>query len=185
MKFEEFDQLTPEIKEKPKTLYHGSRHKNIEELEPRRKSHRDPEEGELIFATQDLALATIFMASGLCPTDSGRFGNTPYVIFRESREKFIENDYGGHIYILPSDTFTTDRNKGLGTYEWTSQKKVKPLDKIEFTSALDAMLENGVQVYFADEEIFRSILDASDHGYSILKSLESENKRRTINVKEF
>ncbi|MDO8686790.1 MAG: hypothetical protein Q7K11_01095 [Candidatus Berkelbacteria bacterium] len=174
---------SPEKKERPPFLYHGSQHKGLEEVEPRKKTSRDPEEGELVFATQDLAIATIFMTKA--HRSSGAFGDVTYVSIIEPREGFIKNDNGGHIYVLPSDTFICDPNKGLGVYEWTSKEKVKPVRKIEYLSTLDAMIENGVQVYFIDEETFEKIKQSDDHGYSIFQSLQSENQRRGTNVREF
>ena len=84
-----------EKKEKPPFLYHGSAHKDIEVIEPKRNSYRDSEEGNLIFATQDLAMATIFMTKS--SRGSGAFGEVPYVYIIEPRERFIEKDNGGHI----------------------------------------------------------------------------------------
>ena len=168
-------------KEKPPFLYHGSPHKEIGELEPREKSVRDPNEGPQIFATQELSVATIFLLKGI--TSSGLFGDTPYAIIVGSREDVIKNDNGVHIYVLPSDKFKSDPHKGLGQYEWTTDEKVKPIKKIEYKSAIDAMLENGVQVYFMDEGTHQMIRNSKDHGFSILNSMESENMRRGVNVK--
>ncbi len=178
------NQNLPEKKEKPQFLYHGSPHRDLEVIEPRRKSHRDPEEGELVFATQDIGLASVFMANSR-HYGCGRFNETKYCYIVEHREEFILRDKGGHIYVLSSDGFENDPNKGLGEYEWTSKQKVKPKEKIEYPSSLDAMLENGVQVYFIDKETHKKIEQSNDHGYSILQDLQSENQRRGINIKEF
>lgn len=82
--------------EKPAFLYHGSKHKGLEELEPRRGSYRDLSEGKLVFATPSLAMATIFMAES-SHYGSGKFGNITYCYMVEPREQFIRNDRGGHI----------------------------------------------------------------------------------------
>ena len=87
---------------KPAILYHGSPHGEIEELGPRRESMRDPEEGPVLFATQDLAVATVFMFKSK-HWGSGQFGDIPYAWIVETREEFIKKDKGGHIYVLPSD----------------------------------------------------------------------------------
>jgi len=170
-------------KEKPSFLYHGSRHKDIEELEPRDESVRDLNEGPVVFATQELALATIFMVREV--VESGRFNDIPYAVIIGSRESFVENDKGGHIYILPVDTFGSDSKKGLGGYEWTSREKVKPSQKIEYSSRLDAMIENGVQVYFVDEVTCQKIKISKDDVLSILQNMESENQKRGINFRSF
>lgn len=175
-------EILPKIenKEKPPFLYHGSAHTDIEELEPRKESVRDPDEGAVVFATQELALASIFMASGV--VESGKF-NIPYAVIKDSREHFIENDRGGHIYVVPSESFYSDPNKGLGEYEWITKQKVKVTEKIEYPSTLDAMLKNGVQVYFVDDETHKKIKESKDFGFSILKTLVSENQQRGINIK--
>lgn len=168
-------------KEKPKFLYHGSAHKNIEELEPRNKSVRDDNEGPVVFATQELSLAAIFMAEKT--KNIGFFGDVPYCVILASREEFARNDKGGHIYVVPSDNFETDPKKGLGDYEWTSKGKVKVTEKIEYASVLEAMIENGAQVYFVDHDIYKKIKESKDHGLAILQNLESENQRIGKNIK--
>jgi len=45
------------------------------------------------------------------------------------------------------------------------------------------MLENGVQVYFVNNNIYKQIKESNDHGFSILENLESENQRMSINIK--
>jgi len=66
----------------------------------------------------------------------------------------------------------------MGEKEWTSREPVKPLSETEHPSALDAMIENGVQVYFVDKKTFDEIAAADDHGRQLLASLRSENMRR-------
>lgn len=169
-------------KEKPPFLYHGSPHGQIDEFEPRQKSVRDPNEGPRIFATPELSLATIFMSEQKI-SESGKFDDIPYAVIVGSKEAFIAKDKGGHVYVLPSDKFKTDPDKGLGENEWTSEERVKPIKKLEFKSTLDAMLENGVQVYFVDEGTNRKIKKSADHGLSILSNLKSENELRGINAR--
>ena len=170
-------------KEKPPFLYHGSLHGEIEEFEPRVSKGSGEKYGELIYASPDLATASIFMAEVKGEWSAGRLGDISYVLIPVPRDEFIENDKGGHIYVLPSDTFSTEAGRGMGEYEWASTERVKPVKNLEYHSALDAMLENGIQVYFIDKETHKQIKESKDHGYSILKGLNSENKQRGINVK--
>jgi len=170
-------------KEKPPFLYHGSPYKDIEEFEPRISKGTGEEFGAMVYATPDLATASAFLTEIQKEWSARRFGDTFCVIIPLSREEFIKNDKGGYIYILPSTTFESDPERGLGEYEWASKEKVKPSKKIEYTSALDAMLENEVQVYFIDDKTFRQIKESNDHGFSILRNLKSENQRRDINIK--
>jgi len=42
---------------------------------------------------------------------------------------------------------------------------------------LEEIPENGVQVIFTDKETMEAIRKSSDHGYSIVRNLVSENKK--------
>ena len=70
----------------------------------------------------------------------------------------------------------------MGELEWISRQSVKPIKALHYPCALDAMLENGVQVFFVGKDTFRAIRAAEDHGLIILRSLTSENQLRSINV---
>lgn len=179
----EGENITQEI-EKPPVLYHASSRNSIERFEPQVKKVRDPKEGPRVFATSDFALATVFiLETDDSWTQSGVFSDTPYIVIA-GRERFEALDRGGTIYTLPSDTFETDPTKGLGEKEWTSKDPVIPIEKKIYPAALEAMLENGVQVYFVDQKTLRNIQEADDHGLSILQGIQSENQRKGINVKE-
>ncbi len=178
------NQKSPKKKEKPPFLYHGSSHR-IDKLQPKTKPHREQEEGALVFATSEIEDAAMFLRP---MSMSGHFvvdrEKVAYAIAVSTREEFLNNDNGGHIHVLPSNTFEPSPNRGMSN-EWVSKVGVKPVKVLKYDSALDAMLENGVQVYFVDNSTLQKIRHASDHGYAILKGLESENQRRGVNVKEF
>lgn len=61
--------------------------------------------------------------------------------------------------------------------EWVSRNDVKPIGRIDYNSALEAMIENSVQVIFTDIETLKRMRESEDQGYSIAKKLESENKK--------
>lgn len=79
------------VLEKPKFLYHGSAHKVLKELQPQGKSHR-AEEGELLYATQNLVAASIFLIGGV-HYGCGRFGDVWYTWIIADRDDFIEDGY--------------------------------------------------------------------------------------------
>jgi len=169
---------------KPKILYHASTNRNIEVLEPRAETVRDRSEGPVVFATSDKVLASIFIV----PTDdswsaSGLFGDVHYFVCSD-RERFEKLDKGGVIYTLSSDPFENDPSKGLGIREWMSKVPVKPINRQEYDAGLEAMLEMGVQVFFISKQKFQELKRSSDHGNAILRSLESENKKRNVNFLE-
>lgn len=171
--------------DKPPAVYHGSSNRNIERFEPRSEKVRDPLEGPKVFATSDKRMASVFIVGADDSwANSGMHNGVPYIIISD-RERFEKLDEGGVIYHLPSDTFETDPNKGLGEIEWTSSESVEPNHKEEHQSAVEAMLEHGVQVYFVAPETYEAWKTAPDHGLSILKSSISENQRRGVNAVPF
>lgn len=156
----------------------------IDKFVPRSDKVRDAKEGPRVFATPDKSMASIFMTgTDDSWTHSGAFNRVPYFVISD-KERFERLDQGGAIYHLPSTTFENDPEKGLGELEWTSQEPVEPTEKEEHESALEAMLNHGVQVYFVDSSTFAAIDEAPDHGLGILRSLQSENQRRGINPVE-
>lgn len=177
--------FSPEKKEKPKFLYHASSNREIENFEPRAESVRDPEEGSVIFATPDFALATTFLVDEANDrwTQIGKINDTPYMVIM-SKAKFLEHDKGGSIYKFSSDGFASQPDKGMGDDEWVSKNSATPIEKIDVESALEAMIENGVQVFFVEQDTFSKIKDSADK-INILKTLKSENQRQGKNIVEF
>lgn len=174
-----------ERKEKPEVLYVAAQIANIKELTPQRGRYREEEEGPVIFSTPDKALASVFLIKGC--NDSwiriGYFAGIPYVAICMDKDKFIKNDRGGTIYEVPSDTFNYNPNLGMGDKEWTSSKPVKPIKETFYPSALETMIESGINVYFVNKKIFNAIDRADDHGLRILLSLPSENQKRGAVIK--
>lgn len=169
--------------EKPKILYHGTARCDIEEFEPRlNPGSSGAANGPMVYATDDIVAASIFMLDVRSSFSVGQFAAW-YVIISEPRESFLSHDRGGCIYELLPDTFETGTVGGFGENEFASSVPVRPFRKQHFDSALDAILNNGVQVYFITPEQYEQIESAPQHGYAILKELESENQRRGINAK--
>ncbi len=174
-----------ENKEKPEVLYVGTQTPNIQELKPMEGRHRGGGEGPVIFSTPDKALASVFMVEGHNDdwTTIGYYSDILCVVICMDREEFITRDKGGVVYEVPSDTFDYNPDLGMGEKEWTSSEPVKPTKETKYPSALDTMIENGVNVYFVDKDTFSKINSADDYGLGILLSMESENRRRNQVVK--
>lgn len=176
---------SPEKKKKPKVLYLAAQTTGIKELMPMKGRSRESSEGALIFSTPDKALASVFLVEG--HNDSwmqiGYYSDIPCVVICMDREEFVKRDKGGTMYEVPSDTFDYNPNLGMGDKEWTSSVSVKPKKEILYPSALDSMIENGVNVYFVDKDKFNAINNADDNGLNILLSLVSENRKRNKIVK--
>lgn len=154
------------------TLYHASANPDITEFEPREESSRYPGEGPLVFATPDKRVAAMFLA----PKDGGlaeisKFDEDAVLVIQNSADNFIAHDKGGAIYVLPSDTFTTDNSIGMQETEWVSKEAVKPISKEIYTTSIDAMRSMGVKLYFVDARIMNMVRNSSDHGMALLRSL--------------
>lgn len=163
----------------PKVLYHSSPNINIDIFEPRKEKIRDPEEGPVVFATPDKALAAAFLVR----TDGswvkiGRFSDgktqTPWHLVTKNKRRFRRRDKGGAIYHLPTTGFNCDPKKGMGDMEWTNKNSVKPIKKEVFTSGEQAMKDLGVNLYFVDRKTFKAINESVDHGRSIILGLKAE-----------
>ncbi|XLQ19753.1 MAG: hypothetical protein ACKUBY_04130 [Candidatus Moraniibacteriota bacterium] len=173
--------------EKPQKLYRGMSKKNIQEFDPSlNKKYRDGNEGSVIFATPDKAFASMFLVPEMNDgwTNKGKFGDVYYIVIG-SEEHFRKFDNGGSIYEIDNfDDFYCDEKKGMGDCEWVSRDSVKPSSEELVESALDTMIENGVQVYFVDKEVFIKIHDSSDHGLTVLQNMQSENQKQGKNIKK-
>jgi hypothetical protein len=170
---------------KPAVLYHASQDKDVKEFEPRAETFRDEKEGPVVFATPDKRFASMFLVPKT--TDSWcqksvftdpENGKSIHVMIISDKEKFEKLDKGGAIYSLPSDTFQTDLTKSTKSREWTSREVVEPTDKTEYKSGLQAMIENGVMVYFIDQQTFEKLKKSDDFGLSILQTLKPEEIKK-------
>jgi hypothetical protein len=168
-----------ERKEKPKTLYIGTQTKGIKEITPKEGNYRDKNEGAVIFSTPDKALASIFMMPNHNDswTKIGYYGKILTVVICMDRDEYIKNDRGGSVYEVSSDSFDYNSNMGMGDKEWTSSEPVKPIGEIDYTSSLDAMIDNGVLIYFVDKKTFDEIWDADDYGKEIVFGLTLKTAR--------
>lgn len=174
----------------PRTLFHGSSKKNLKRIEPRSHDHWDGQ--PTTYATPHIALASIFMLNF---EDSwAAFGTRPngtFVFLCSDKERFLKEDRGGTIYIIPSDSFYCHTNLCLGPDEWVSHISLKPLTKLTFKSIGAAMLSFGVQLFFVNQKqldkywkLFEkeSIQPLNKFLASLEQTVTSENKNRNINA---
>lgn len=165
-------------------LYHASENQNIKVLEPRAVKTRDPNEGPVVFATDDKAYASMFLVKsddswtlkfGL--GNNGRDCN--WFICINDKDKYLNADHGGAIYTLPKNQFFI-KPKPNSIPEWASKQRVKPLKKEIYSSGLEAMIKNGVQVYFTTPKQFESLKANRETRLKDLKNLISENEKRGL-----
>lgn len=142
---------------KPTLLYHASPKINVDKLEPRNEFPRFTGENNLVFATEHLTLAAMFLTPRDIPIEISVYGEK-YVIFINADEaEYALKDEGGAIYTLPSATFEVDPSIGMGTNEWSSKLPVRPISKTIFKSSIEAMDFYGVTRYFVDDVTMKKI----------------------------
>ncbi len=179
-----------DVETKPRILFHGSSNKEIEVLQPRAEHVRDKEEGAVVFATPNIDVASMWLMSKQPgKVIKGNFnGKSFHFVYNGSKADFMRQDNGGAIYCLSSDGFYFTPSKGMGPNEWVSRETAKPLHIFYFDSALEAMVDFGVQVYFIeDSELFdllKSLLNKKEFKdfQDRLNQLISENQRQNKNV---
>jgi len=70
----------------------------------------------------------------------------------------------GGIYLLPSETFVSYANRGMGINEWTSSVPVRPLCMLTFASVLKGMQALGTDVHFIDDALMKKACKENPHG---------------------
>ena len=116
-------------------VYHGSSNGNIKELEARVSTHQK----ECIYATDNLAIAMMFMSRGLGDLDTAKYYENGIPVLIERRKGILEKLYNkdGYIYELPAETF--NHYDFLWQPEVISfEKSIKPLKVNYYENILDA-----------------------------------------------
>jgi|ETNmetMinimDraft_21_1059911.scaffolds.fasta_scaffold04597_2 hypothetical protein len=154
--------------DKPQHLYHASPIKNIKEFEPRNEVPRYDGEANLVFATPKEALAAMFLAPRDFSIEIAMY-DSKYVIFIEADEEaYDQKDTGGAIYELPTESFETDAQHGMGAVEWYSKVAVKPLAKTVYESSIEAMDRFGVTRHFVNSDMMNRIRQDPANALNIL-----------------
>ena len=159
--------------EKPPVLYHGSGNRNIKVFEPRENTRqKDGEKKEFVFATDSFVKALPYMfknESRDFSYSSGQRNGVITAVFPLSEQDLRIRDEGGAVYELSGDEF----EEGDG-YEWASEKPTNPLNKIEFDSTVDAMIENGVKVYCLSQKDYEDYLslNSGEDRFSFLQNFK-------------
>ena len=167
-------------------LYHASPAAGLKKLLPMRRRYRHPQEGPVVFASPEKALACAFLIKEHSGSwvQTGAYDGVPVTVIRSDRDDFVAKDSGGTLYAVSGERFAFDQRFGSCAWEWTSRRPARTIVATHYPSALDAMIENGLQVYFVDQQTFAAINAADDHGASILAGLVSENQRRGMNIRQ-
>lgn len=164
--------ITHEGVEKPKYLFHGTPVAGIKNFHPRVSLGSGEVDGPQVFATDDLAWASIMMSSVGKRWSSGKYEGGWYAVIPLTRAEFIAQDKGGYLYALPSISFIKNGRSGVSEHEWKSPVSVEPVATKHITSVLDEMKRLGVKVYFVTDEEYSQYI--SQGGAHYLKTLQAE-----------
>lgn len=156
----------------PELLYRGTPNRNVSNFVPKERIRHDFSEKLAVSATTDRAAATMFIV----PIEDlkvviGSFGGIHYYVYG-GEQPF--KDGGGAIYTLNPEGFEYNPDIGI----WTSPKPVETISQEDIPSGLEAMIEDGIQVFFVDQETFNQFKESPDKRGEMLRNLTSENERR-------
>lgn len=154
-----------------KVLYHASPVKDLRKIEPKRTLSRDIYIGDYVFATSDIKLAAMYLATKGNAILMNVEAETPVIVICNNPEDYLAHDSGGAIYIVPATTFKKTPQEGLEKSERVSKVAVTPVDKRVYKHSIDAMKETGIVIYFVNQKTFNSLVQAKDED-KILASLQ-------------
>jgi hypothetical protein len=137
---------------------------------PQRTLSHDKYIGDFVFATENKRLALMYLApKGFSTLMNPKLPNPNIVVCGEA-ENVIKKDKGGSLYVLDGKSFRETPQEGLSDYEMVSLKPVVPLEEIDYPGVINALLEEGISVYFTDESTFNSLI-LNDRQENMIKRL--------------
>ena len=166
----------------PNTLFHGSMHKDIEIIKPKTLGTRCKGR-PIVFASHHIALASLFMLKHHGKFACGRLPDGNIFYITDNKRQCILDDQPGAIYVVPAESFFCEAHVSLGVDEWISYGAIKPLAKFVFQSALDAILDFGVKVYFVDSTTYARywrLSSSNDEWSAFFKPLASLTKAQLV-----
>ena len=135
-----------------KFLYHASPKKHLTEIQTKRTLSRDLYIGDFVFATSDVRLAAMYLATKGNAILVNVKTKKPTIVICNNAKDYLLNDKGGAIYRVPGNTFIKSPQEGLEDSEMVSEVGVTPIDTQVYLSSLDAMKEMGITIYFVNEK---------------------------------
>lgn len=140
-------------------LYHSSVEKDLRIISPRRTLSKDKYIGDFVFATSDRTYSAMYLVPKGIMTLMNSSVDGSWIVIRSDPKDFRLIDKGGAIYRLSSEGFIKSPQVELGETEMVCANEVPILDKEVYSTALEALNEQKVAVYFACEKEFQEILD--------------------------
>ncbi len=155
---------------RPKILYHASHNGSIETFEPREESKRHPNDPPRIYASPMETVSSMFLLEQSNTDISGSYdGGKTWVLVAKSIEDLKRRNQKGYIYTFDPGAFSADVEKGLGLYEWFSEKSIVPTNKEETEPALQEMLKLGVEIYIPSSEVPMEKFQSGDQALLLSK----------------
>jgi len=145
-----------------RVLYHASPDKNLIVIRPQKTLSRNIYIGDYVFATSDIKLAAMYLATKGNATLMNIEAEIPYIVICNNPKDYIKKDRGGAIYTLPSTTFKKTPQAGLEKSELVSRVAVKPIDRKVYKLSIDVMKKMGIVIYFVHKDTFDNLVQAKD-----------------------
>jgi hypothetical protein len=154
-----------------KVLYHASPIKNLRIIKPKKTLSRDIYIGDYVFATSDIRLAAMYLATKGNATLMNVKADIPTIVICSEQKDYLASDKGGAIYTVPATTFKKTPQEGLEDSELISSVAVKPLSKKVYERSIDALKEMGIVIYFVNNSTFNKLVRTKDEA-KIISSLQ-------------
>lgn len=132
---------------------------------------RDVYIGDFVFATSDIRLAAMYLATKGIAILMNVKSAKPIIVICSKTEDYLLSDTSGAIYTVSIKTFRKSPQAGLEDSEMVSDVGVIPIDKQVYSSSIDAMKEMGITIYFVNQQVFNRLIKAKDES-KILSKLE-------------
>lgn len=155
-------------------LYHASSNKNLKQITPQPTKSNDILIGSYVFATENLLLATMYLANKGVAVMMNPEKENPTIVICSDSDSYIKNDVGGAIYELSSNSFKDTPQKDLSEFEKVSEIPVEPINFTAYSSSLDAIQKAGIKIYFVDEVQFNNLIN-NPKQKEIISKLSSYN----------
>jgi hypothetical protein len=152
---------------RPHQFYHVSQNGSIDEFVPL-PSKRLKDEPDSVFAATTRSVAAMFGIKSDYTKSGSYDGGKTWTIIVGDAKKFLEDDKGCYMYTLPPEDFTVNPDLGLGLAEWTCPKAVKPTKMQHFDSAIEIMLDSGVNIIPVSSEEMAKLRDPQIDDLSVL-----------------
>ena len=150
-------------------LYHTSTNKDLEVIEPQRTLSSNVYIGDYVFATSNHKLAAMYLVARGTPILLNIKTAMPHLIICANPEEYRIRDRGGAIYTIPAESFHKTPQKGLEDSGLVSEVAITPISKKVYETSIEALREEGVEIYFVSKEQFDEIVNKKNEAEIIAR----------------